>query len=663
MNPVARTAPRPTSRKLARSAADRGQAAQNTASSTLRAFEAACYQRRHAEAIRHLLALLSQFARGDIVKDDDNAPKTSPAQFATRFVAALVALVLDPSSKIDEEIFNRLVPLSGSLKHLIDISAFGSCDHALRLLLRPEDLAQSNGPSNPADRLRFNMLFTIDSEVNYDVRKIYDEPPSIGMFLVLHMLAGKPVGTLKGQERREQILDCADRLPTGRIPQSITHLVLVSNAWMDCSYASHRHKHAIKARLNTIVRDWALRRGLRDRPLPAQRRLVEKPTMVVVSERMHSNHVQYRYFGQWLRQLRQRFHLALVTENREIDEHCRALFDETFGFERNASIRYFEQTVDFINGKQPDVLFYPSVGMRHWGVVLANLRLAPIQFTALGHSASTFCPTIDYYAIERGYVGDPDLLSEKLILLEDTDLFFERSPYYRPVTPELRERPQPLRVALASNLLKLNPPFLHVCAEIAKRSQREIEFHVFPASRGLEYDAARRIITRIVPRATVYPAVSYPDYLQRLNTCDLSLSPWPFGGLHSVVDALRQGIPVVAMEGLEPHSRTDSLVLRRVGMPDWLLCRDTATYIETALRVIENDALRLELARHALACDVNKNLFGDGTTPLGRGVLDSIWGMYRHHERIQADPRKVWSRADLAALDRASAGGIATAGV
>jgi hypothetical protein len=105
------------------------------------------------------------------------------------------------------------------------------------------------------------------------------------------------------------------------------------------------------------------------------------------------------------------------------------------------------------------------------------------------------------------------------------------------------------------------------------------------------------------------------------------------------------------MDGLEPHGRTDSVVFGRVGVPDWLLCRDEPTYIETALRVIENDALRIDLSKQMLALDVQRKLFGDANTPLGRGVLDSIWGMYCHHERIQADPRQTWSREELAALD------------
>ena len=151
-----------------------------------------------------------------------------------------------------------------------------------------------------------------------------------------------------------------------------------------------------------------------------------------------------------------------------------------------------------------------------------------------------------------------------------------------------------------------------------------------------------------------HPVAAYMEYLKGINTCDVSFSPWPFGGLHSVVDVLRQGIPVVAMDGKEPHASTDRLVLRRVGMPDWLLCKDDESYIATALRLVEDHPLRVELSRFALQRDIDNRLFGDATTPVGTGICQSVWGMYRHHERIMADPRQSWTRAELAALDGAN---------
>jgi predicted O-linked N-acetylglucosamine transferase (SPINDLY family) len=140
--------------------------------------------------------------------------------------------------------------------------------------------------------------------------------------------------------------------------------------------------------------------------------------------------------------------------------------------------------------------------------------------------------------------------------------------------------------------------------------------------------------------------MAYNAYLAELNACDLNLSPFPFGGLHSVVDSLRQGIPVVALEGLDLHARTDSMLLRRLGMPEWLITQNEDEYIAAALRVIDNDAERIALSRQALALDVDRVLFGDGTTPLRSDVVDAMRWVYQNHEAIKASGRKVFRAAD-----------------
>jgi len=138
----------------------------------------------------------------------------------------------------------------------------------------------------------------------------------------------------------------------------------------------------------------------------------------------------------------------------------------------------------------------------------------------------------------------------------------------------------------------------------------------------------------------------YQRYLERLAECDLNLSPFPFGGLHSVVDSLRQGIPVVALEGLDLHARTDAMLLRRLGMPEWLISKDVEGYVAAALRVIDDDRTRVALARQAAALDIDRVLFGDATTKLRSEVVDAMWWIYRHHEAIKASGRKVFRAAD-----------------
>lgn len=253
---------------------------------------------------------------------------------------------------------------------------------------------------------------------------------------------------------------------------------------------------------------------------------------------------------------------------------------------------------------------------------------------------------MDYYFTEEGYVSDPGLLSEQVVLLPDESLIFERSPHYTPLPPIIRETAQPLRVVLPSNLLKLNPHFIGVLRRIREKARRPMEFRVFPNVSGLELMATKRVFEQHLPGSIVHPVMAYNAYLAELNACDLNLSPFPFGGLHSVVDSLRQGIPVVALEGLDLHARTDSMLLRRLGMPEWLITQNEDDYIATALRLIDNDAERVALSRQAVNLDLDRTLFGDATTPLGRDVVDAMWWVYQNHEAIKASGRKVFRPVD-----------------
>lgn len=604
--------------------------------------------RNPAGAMELLLVTVRRIASGTSLEELATPEAPQPTEvLATRLAAAVARILADPAFAFNDSVALRLAAYGRVLDHVLAISGFGSSDHILRML----GAGDTDGLRRlfQQDRQAFAkawLLFSVDSALPIDVRALLEAPAPLALLVAMGLVSQKPILTEAGHRRREELVSLAGRLRPVPLPLSVDHLVLLSAAWMLCSYAGARDKHAIKPVLNRVLRLWGESIGLSDAALPPIPALKTRPTLLIAAEIMHSNHVQYRYFGQYLRQLRQRFRLVLLTEESQADSNARALYDEVHVFKREGGTGYFNNLADTIKSIAPDVIFWISVGMRHWGPVLANFRLAPIQLAGFGHAASTYCDTMDYYFTREGYVGDPALLSEQVVLLPDSGLRFERSPFYTPLQPDIRESAQPLRIALPSNLLKLNPHFISVLRRIRERAGRPLEFRVFPNVSGLELIATRRVFDQQLPGSVVYPVMAYNAYLAELNACDLNLSPFPFGALHSVVDSLRQGIPVVAMDGLDLHERPDPMLLRRVGMPEWLIVQNEDDYIATALRLIDNDAERVALSRQALALDLDRTLFGDATTPLGHDVVDAMWWVYQHHEAIKASGRKVFRAAD-----------------
>lgn len=593
---------------------------------------------RAPDTIDVILQALEALERGEAFADAD-----SPAEGYARLGAAVASALVDRTTPIAPATRDRLTLYTSLAANLFAAGPQGAAAAALHAL-HPGGL-----PQDPDTLARYLLLLGPDTPAPVEVADILALPAPNALMAALNLVAAKPVLTPLGADRRAAVSTRADALAGLEAPPTLSALAILTNAWMNCSYGSAPDKHALKPALNAVYRNLAGRLGLADLPRPQPRVLKPRPTMVVAAEVIQQNHVQFRYFGQYLRQLRARFELVLIAPRQQMTPSVPELFDRIFTFDALSS-GFLHEIVQFIASVRPDVVFWPSVGMARWGPLLANLRLAPMQLTALGHSASTFIPAIDYYLTEQGYVGDPALFSETLLLLPDDSLVFEPQPAAPPPEPRRRTvNPDPVKVAVPSNALKLNPAFMAMLGHIRREAARPVEFHIFPNCTPLEAAALRAAWTETLGGAIVYPMLGRQPYSDLLNACDLVLSPFPFGGLHSTVDALRLGLPVAAMEGLEPHGRTDAMILRRLGLPEPLIAGTEEAYIRTAVMLIDDGHVRLEMGRLALAADAGR-LFARPGRPLRTEVADAVWAAYRGHEQILASGRRTWTLADLAGL-------------
>lgn len=611
--------------------------------------ERLAYARAPEALLRVIEAIETLTGNGSIRLGYKVAPDMPGQAMAyTRLASALTAVVCDPDRVFSTEDELRLIFAHQSLVYCYTNSSLDGPEAAM-LSLMPGGMAEA--ATAPRGRVAaYLALMSLDARVEIDLPKLFDLPQDLVLLGYLALISQSPIRTPRGSERREQLLLMADRLAGIPATARMRTITLLSIAWMNCSYASGPTKHHLKAVLNPTLRRLAQDLGFNDLPPPPPRPEGSKPVMLVAAEIMHGRHVQYRYFGQYLRQLRQKFHLVLLTEKSEADAPARALYDEVITFERTASGSHLREIYNAFRDVAPDVVFWLSVGMRHWGPLFGNLRLAPMQFTAIGHSASTFCETIDYYLIEEGYVSSPAVFGEKVLVLPDESLRFERNPTYVPVPPVQRQPRPDLKVAVPSNMLKLNANFLSVLRRIEVEAKRPLTFQFFPNARGGQITAFTAGIFRQLSSAKVHPTLEANDYLAILRDCDLILSPFPFGGLHSVIDGLREGLPIMAMERPEPHGMTDAMLLRRFKLPDWTVAQTEDQYVAGALRMIHEDDLRAELSAQALALDINSLMFGDGTTPLGRDVIDLVWATYENHAAVMASPLRALKLADVEAI-------------
>jgi hypothetical protein len=602
-------------------------------------FESLVYRHRQGEAARELLTMLDRlFIVMDAVPPPEGYADIPVLKSYTRFASAIAALIADPDFNLSGEEYTRLALRHTQLHSVFQASAFGAPDYLFDLIGEPVGPnASQRLYSTPGEVMKLLLGYSLDSQRDLDLEYAFRQWPALGLPIYLSMLSALCVVSPQAHQRRERLFDMISLFQGAVLSGDMVDVVC--RAWMHCSYAHHPRKHGFKRWLNTLL-EQALGQVAAQLPaLPATRTKVERPVMVVIVEIFTSTHSMHRCYAPWMRQLRRRFRLILAGRSDLIDERAKQLFDDVMEFNDPTSAADLARKVMAL---RPDIVYYLSVGMAEWAILLANLRLAPIQIASQGHPASTQSRHIDYFLVSEDVSGDVSCYSERLVLTPKGSMRFEGRPDAMPVPPAIEAQPEVLRVAVPAMLCKLTAPFLAVCQRLLERSGRPLEFHFFPHMNGIYFHQARIQIKQSIPNAVVYAPLPYNEYIQKLGRCHLHLSPFPFGGMNSNIDSMQQGLPLVTLEGVEPHACMDAWMMRVAGMPEALIAHSLSEYEEVALDLISNDARRVELSQRLINTDLVSAFFRSASEADATDVSDIVWWLYQDHETIMADPRRVW---------------------
>lgn len=449
--------------------------------------------------------------------------------------------------------------------------------------------------------------------------------------------------------RRDALIALAPSL--GGKTLRATAMPALSQAWMLCTYASAPGRHDLKPALNVLVRGMLQREGIVARPLPERGGASRgKPTLAVVSETLFAEHAIFKTYAHFLRQLRRRFRLVLVTIAGYADDAAKALFDEVIAPKWPPGVawssEFFLDLVPRVEVLKPDVVYYPAVGLSAFTVALCNLRLAPLQIASVGHPATTRSPEIDAMVMGHAYFADPALFSERVLVLRSSGALFQPHAGETPPAVSVRDDPDVVRVAIPATPMKINAGFLDMLGRVAKASGRRVEYRFFPNLSGVRHlDCARQIGARLAG-ARVFPRLDHDRFMAALADCDARFGTYPFGGANTGVDGFLAGLPTLVAEGPEPSSRTDSRLIRLFDLPDWLIAEDGKSYEKAALRLIADDKTRARLARKILAAGPEGVLFSAEQQRYPTDFVDAVWWLHEHRERVMASDKRAWTDAD-----------------
>jgi hypothetical protein len=263
----------------------------------------------------------------------------------------------------------------------------------------------------------------------------------------------------------------------------------------------------------------------------------------------------------------------------------------------------------------------------------------------LGHPSSSHSPAIDYVVCEDGTIGDPALFTERIVTMPASSARYTmRSDAVFP-EPLVEDHPEIVRIAIPAMLCKLNAPFMAAMREVSKKVEeagRKAEFHFFVNMLGLNLYQAAREIREWLPTALIYERMEYSAYLKHMARCHLHLSTFPFGGTNSNVDSMLLGIPVLTLEGLQPHERFDAVQVRHAGLGESFVAQTVDEYIEKAVGLIVGDESRNAARDHLRATDLKGLFFGEPEEKHRGSFLNAVRTIYEQHENMQSINARVF---------------------
>ncbi|TBW56649.1 hypothetical protein EZI54_08325 [Marinobacter halodurans] len=453
-----------------------------------------------------------------------------------RLATCITGFLCAPQLELTTLEARKLVFYKTHLTDIFYLSDFGNLDHVMiyRDLWSPEGGFQLK---TDADIFLLMICWTINSEMVMPFDTLNERIPQEMLYMLTSVFYQlEQIQTSRGYDNFEIAFNAFLRLPDG-LDITLCRVMLV-NIWMGCSYWDIPNRHSIKARINRLIRS--------ANPTVETREagpMNKRPKIAIMLERYRSDHAVYRCFHAYISELKDHYEVCFFVDEKDVDDVSKNDADHCVFVEGNP--KDIRKIAKQVNHYRPDVIFYLSLGMNIWTVLLANFRLAPVQIMGYGHPASAYTDTIDYGFLV-GWLPGPDyqsLCTEKVInftIDSGSDIELHPRTDLSLRAPVNETSTSVVHIAVNSSLMKISDRVLQVCRMLRQHSEKPIEFHFFPAhERGFKLLAFQRKLAGIFGSGFhVHPPCHYELYMQTLAQCHFAIGTFPFGGTNTNTDSV-----------------------------------------------------------------------------------------------------------------------------
>ena len=558
----------------------------------------------------------------------------------TRAAAALTQFITNPNTRITGTDLPKMTLRKQTVAYIFNASGFRHMGHLVDLI---KDFRDDGQVIVNKERAAVLMVFiNLDNVSDALMDVALCQPPEFLLHLMLGWLNQRAVLTTQGEKNRGRLLTSGHLLESASISDS--EIPALVNAWMYSSYATDPNKHAIKIWFNYLLRKRMNDANVIPRAVVYSPK--KRPKILVIHERFLQQHAMFRCYAPMLRTLGNYFEMVALADGEMIDDAAEDIFDEVVRLPKpRPSI---DSLMETIQTHAPDMIYYPSLGMSYWTVMLAALRLAPIQIMTHGHPATSMLDTVDYVYVGGDMQGDLSEIHSERIINSSTNIVFEAHSALPTELPQLLPpSPREVRIAVNSKVMKLSWRLMAICKRLAQESQIPVRFSFFPGERLAYMDGLDAAIRAHLPSAKVVPYVDYVSFLTEMCQCDFALAAFPFGNTNSTVDTCMLGLPTVAHVGLEVPAQSDRMVLNAAGLPDWLVCDNDEDYFQTALRLINEPSARVEAMGGYDRDTLRQRLVQDNAHQENEPFGEVLFKLHRNFEVLSSSEKRVFDYTEI----------------
>jgi hypothetical protein len=440
--------------------------------------------------------------------------------------------------------------------------------------------------SSASDMYKYLLLASPQRKLSITILMMMMQENPKGMYHVA-LSAWANQWDLSAEARESKSLVARHLMTLTTVRPSIQSLHLVHKSLALTAYHDYETVAQTKAVFSQLLKNYIEQKNLpsvtkwKTLPLTAPN---SKPRLLVLCENFWPGHVVHRCFYELVAPLRESFHVTAVTSIEDAKGTPWDWADETITFQHDTFSLHL--LVDQLVKCLADVVLYPSLGLKLWTTILSNLRIAPLQVALPGHPDLQWAKSsaIDYLLVGNKLTNALD----DQVATYDAPGSIYHVPNIQVAPPKTRDVGSPIKVAVVANIFKMQPDYLDTLIKIQKRSSQDFQYHIFQNLSGMEFTIGKTQLEMQLPNVTVHPTYSLTEYLLQLQSCDLLLGTFPFGGENTILDALSQRLPVVIKSGEHIQERLDQRVLSSIpGFPSITRNRTVPAFIQAAVQLID----------------------------------------------------------------------------